>query len=197
MKPDEKIPDELIENLIKTKHVNDALFNLRQLHFGTFDMTVHEPASHDQIEKLPVSETYNKLRKQISQIDGPEVLGDGYGWGNGSATFGHLVGGYDAGYYGYLRYCIANPSLSFRLFATGANKLHVTDRNEMHSSQVYSADMFHSVFARDPMDKEQGRRYRHTVLERGGSQDEMRTLEDFLGRKPSTEAFYRELGLAT
>ena len=33
------------------------------------------------------------------------------------------------------------------------------------------------------------------VLEKGGSQDEMKTLEDFLGRKPSTEAFYRELGL--
>lgn len=45
------------------------------------------------------------------------------------------------------------------------------------------------------MDPTQGRRYRHTVLERGGSQDEMQTLEDFLGRKPSTGAFYRELGL--
>jgi len=33
------------------------------------------------------------------------------------------------------------------------------------------------------------------VLEKGGSQDEMKTLEDFLGRPPSTEAFYRELGL--
>lgn len=56
--------------------------------------------------------------------------------------------------------------------------------------------MFHSVFAKDPMNGKEGRRYRHTVLERGGSQDEMQTLEDFLGRKPSTEAFYRELGLA-
>ena len=33
------------------------------------------------------------------------------------------------------------------------------------------------------------------VLEKGGSQDEMKTLEDFLGRAPSTEAFYKELGL--
>jgi metallopeptidase MepB len=56
--------------------------------------------------------------------------------------------------------------------------------------------MFHSVFAPDPMNAKEGRRYRHTVLERGGSQDEMQTLIDFLGRKPNTEAFYRELGLS-
>lgn len=55
--------------------------------------------------------------------------------------------------------------------------------------------MFFTVFAKDPMNPAEGRRYRHTVLERGGSQDEMKTLEDFLGRKPNTEAFYRELGL--
>lgn len=65
-----------------------------------------------------------------------------------------------------------------------------------HSSQVYSADMFHTVFASDPMNAAEGRRYRHTVLERGGSQEEMRTLEDFLGRKPNTEAFYEELGIS-
>jgi metallopeptidase MepB len=55
--------------------------------------------------------------------------------------------------------------------------------------------MFYSVFATNPMDGKEGRRYRHTVLERGGSQDEMTTLEQFLGRKPSSEAFYRELGV--
>ena len=55
--------------------------------------------------------------------------------------------------------------------------------------------MFYTVFKSDPMNSTEGRRYRHTVLERGGSQEEMKTLEDFLGRKPSTEAFYRELGL--
>ncbi len=63
------------------------------------------------------------------------------------------------------------------------------------SSQVYSTDMFYSVFRKNPMDPKQGRRYRHTVLERGGSQDEMKTLIDFLGREPKTDAFYEELGL--
>jgi metallopeptidase MepB len=164
--PPESMPDDLIQSIISTRHVNDALFNLRQLHFGIFDMTVHEAKSHDAVVDLDASTLYNKLRKEISKLSGPEDLGQGYTWGHGQATFGHLIGGYDAGYYGYL------------------------------SSQVYSADMFQSVFKKDPMDGKEGRRYRHTVLERGGSQDEMETLKQFLGREPSTEAFYKELGLA-
>ncbi|KAL1302035.1 hypothetical protein AAFC00_002483 [Neodothiora populina] len=164
--PAEVLPDSLIDSIVRTRHVNDALFNLRQLHFGIFDMTVHEAENSEQIKNLHVSETYNKLRKDISKLDGPEVFGQGYDWANGQATFGHLIGGYDAGYYGYL------------------------------SSQVYSADMFHSVFKKDPMNGKEGRRYRHTVLEKGGSQDEMETLKQFLGREPSTEAFYAELGLS-
>ncbi|KAI0847537.1 Metalloprotease [Daldinia vernicosa] len=161
----EKIPDELIEKQISTKHVNDALFNLRQLHFGIFDMTVHSPATHEELEKIDFSALYNDLRTQIAGLKGPEALGEPSTWGNGQATFGHLMGGYDAGYYGYL------------------------------SSEVYSTDMFYSVFKKDPMNGKEGRRYRHTVLERGGSQDEMTTLEQFLGRKPSSDAFYAELGL--
>jgi metallopeptidase MepB len=102
--PPEDIPDELITNLIRTKHVNDALFNLRQLHFGIFDMTIHEPEDHAAIESLDISSKYNTLRKEIALLEGPEVLGQGYTWGHGQATFGHLIGGYDAGYYGYLRY---------------------------------------------------------------------------------------------
>lgn len=55
--------------------------------------------------------------------------------------------------------------------------------------------MFYTVFKSDPMSGKEGRRYRHTVLEKGGSQDEMKSLEEFLGRKPNTEAFYKELGI--
>jgi metallopeptidase MepB len=55
--------------------------------------------------------------------------------------------------------------------------------------------MSYSVFKKDPMDGKEGRRYRHMVLEKGGGQEEMKTLEDFLGRKPSSDAFYQELGL--
>lgn len=55
--------------------------------------------------------------------------------------------------------------------------------------------MFYSVFKKDPMNGKEGRRYRHTVLEKGGSQDEMTTLVSFLGREPKSDAFYEELGL--
>ena len=102
--PPDKIPDELISNLIKTKHVNDALSNLRQLHYGTFDMAVHEPKSHEYIEKLDITALYNRLRYEITTLDGPESWGENFDWGHGQGTFGHLMGGYDAGYYGYLRY---------------------------------------------------------------------------------------------
>lgn len=88
-------------------------------------------------------------------------------WGNRYASIGHYFGGYDAGYYGYLY------------------------------SEVFSADMFHSFFEKDPMNGDEGRRYRRTVLEKGGSMDELKFLNDFLGREPSAEAFYRELGLAS
>lgn len=113
--PPETIPDELIDSIIKTKHVNDALFNLRQLHFGIFDMAVHQPKSHEEIVALDASTLYNKLRKEISQIDGPEVKSGSWDWGNGQATFGHLIGGYDSGYYGYLRYVLVTDTLNYHL----------------------------------------------------------------------------------
>ncbi|KAG8531712.1 uncharacterized protein KY384_003344 [Bacidia gigantensis] len=162
--PEETLPDDLVDKLVKSKHVNDALFNLRQLHFGIFDMTIYQPESHIQVEQWKYAELYNKLGWEIQHIDSPAQLGEGWDWGHGHTTFAHIISGYDAGYYGYLY------------------------------SQVYSADMFHSVFAKDPMNPEEGRRYRRTVLEKGGSRDAVDLLRDFLGREPSTEAFYKELG---
>jgi len=64
------------------------------------------------------------------------------------------------------------------------------------SSQVYSLDIFHTIFKSDPMNASEGLRYRRMILEKGGSQDEMKILSEFLGREPSTDAFYREMGLS-
>lgn len=88
----------MIESLLQTKHVNGALFHLRQLHFGIFDMAVHEPDDRHAIEELDVSAKYNKLLAEILPMDSPE----GDDWGHGQTRFQHLLGEYDAGYYSYL-----------------------------------------------------------------------------------------------
>jgi metallopeptidase MepB len=163
----EQIPDGLIEKLISTKNLNSATQNLAQLLIGTFDMTIHTPKSHEAVKELDAGKLWNTLRGEITGIKGPEDVGEGLNWGNRHANIGHFIGGYDAGYYGYLW------------------------------SEVFSADMFHSFFKKNPMDKEQGRRYRKTVLEKGGSRDEMEFLTEFLGRPPNSEAFYKELGLSS
>ena len=176
-----KIPDDVVDSLVKTKNFNSATSTLTQLLYGIFDMTVHSPASHEEVTSTNFGVLYNKLRHDITGVKGPEDLGQGLyvysssnsftcanmmrKWGNRHATIGHFVGGYDAGYYGYLY------------------------------SKVFSADMFYSFFEKNPMDGAQGRRYREKVLFPGGSKEELDLLRDFLGREPNADAFYKELGI--
>ncbi|KAB5540212.1 hypothetical protein GE09DRAFT_1205660 [Coniochaeta sp. 2T2.1] len=83
----------------------------------------------------------------------------------GYASYRHLFSGNDAGMYSYLW------------------------------SKVLAMDMFDTFFKHNALDYKEGRRYRHLILEKGGSQDEMATLVEFLGREPTPDAFYRSLGL--
>ena len=62
-------------------------------------------------------------------------------------------------------------------------------------SQVFSFDMFHSAFMADPMNQEEGLRYRYAILAKGSSQNELDQLEGFLGREPRSDVLYEELGL--
>jgi thimet oligopeptidase len=79
------------------------------------------------------------------------------------ASFEHLVDGYDAGYYGYLW------------------------------SLVYAQDMF-TVFEKGGLENPAiGARYRTYILAPGGSVEPDQLLRDFLGREPSSDAFYKEL----
>ncbi len=78
------------------------------------------------------------------------------------ASFGHLLSGYAAGYYGYMW------------------------------SQVLALDML-SAFDGKLMSPEVGRRYRKTILESGGQRPPQALVESFLGRKPTSDAFYAEI----
>ncbi|CCD22178.1 metalloendopeptidase NDAI_0A00180 [Naumovozyma dairenensis CBS 421] len=93
-KTGEKIPEDLLDSLISTKHVNGALFALRQLHFGLFDMTVH---TTKDIENLDLLKLWNESREEICLVENGENFTKGYN------SFGHIISdSYSAGYYGYM-----------------------------------------------------------------------------------------------
>jgi thimet oligopeptidase len=60
-------------------------------------------------------------------------------------------------------------------------------------SLVYAQDLF-TRLEKDPFDPRAGRELREKVLGRGGSRDEMKDIEEYLGRKPNEEAFLRSIG---
>jgi thimet oligopeptidase len=82
------------------------------------------------------------------------------------AGFGHLVG-YDAGYYSYL-WALVYACDAFESFKTKGNK------NVMTNHEI-------------------GMKWRHEVLEKGSSEDEIKLITVFLGRKPNNKAFLKEV----
>ena len=63
-------------------------------------MKMHNIPSPEVLDTLEPSIEYNRLRSEITRLDGPD--GSRYDFGNGQATVGHLMGGDDAEYYGFL-----------------------------------------------------------------------------------------------
>ena len=76
-------------------------------------------------------------------------------------NFQHIFDGYESSYYGYLW------------------------------SQVYSADLFTIFKKAGLLNKDIGKKYRKEILEPGMSRDAMDSIVAFLGRKPSTEPFFK------
>jgi thimet oligopeptidase len=62
-------------------------------------------------------------------------------------------------------------------------------------SLVYAQDMY-SVFAANPLSPETGARFRKMVLAKGGSDDALTLVRNFLGREPNNSAFLKNLGLS-
>lgn len=152
-KTGEPIPDSLIDPLIQSRTANAGVFNLRQITLGSFDQLIHTQAEVD------TAKLFGEMSEKYLQI--PSTPGT-----NMAASFGHLAGGYDAQYYGYMW------------------------------SEVFSADMFVSRFKKEGlMSPKVGRDYRHYILQPGGTLDADDMLRNFLGREPQQEAFLISKGL--
>ncbi|TAD97383.1 MAG: hypothetical protein EAZ97_12600 [Bacteroidetes bacterium] len=62
-------------------------------------------------------------------------------------------------------------------------------------SLVYADDMFSEFEKHHILDSEIGTKYKNLVLSKGGSQDEMQQITNFLGRESNADAFLKALGL--
>jgi thimet oligopeptidase len=149
----EPIPDTLVDKLVEARQLNIAVHQLRQLQFGWLDQEIHKPGpSKDLLQALQDA-------ADISLLPHPE--------GTFSlSSFGHLMGGYDAAYYGYMW------------------------------SEVFGDDMFSVFEDKGATNPEVGMAYRQEVLERGGSVDADEMLRKFLGREPDNKAFLNKLGIS-
>eukprot|EP00744_Colponema_vietnamica_P009359 GILI01013315.1.p1 GENE.GILI01013315.1~~GILI01013315.1.p1 ORF type:complete len:264 (-),score=76.03 GILI01013315.1:263-937(-) len=149
----EPLPPSLLQPLLKSRHLCAALLTKRQIVLALLDQSLHSDRyNHDSAAIL------SDLQREVMGIEATPGT-------NMAASFGHLAGGYDAQYYGYLW------------------------------SEVFSMDMFDTAFSKDVLSAASGLRYRQLVLGPGGSRDAKTMLKNFLGREPNQEAFLRSRGL--
>jgi Zn-dependent oligopeptidase len=64
-------------------------------------------------------------------------------------------------------------------------------------SDVIAADLFSGFRSEGLLNKKLGLKLRREIFESGSSRDENESIEAFLGRPMSDEAFFQDLGLVT
>ena len=142
------IDQKLIERMNASRAFGKGLQYARQRLYAAWDMALHTPTVVDAMQTW-------------AGLEGKTPLGFEPGT-MVPAAFGHVMGGYQAGYYGYMW------------------------------SEVLALDM-RSAFGANVMDAKLGTRYRKLILERGGERPPSELVEKFLQRKPSSDAFFREI----
>jgi thimet oligopeptidase len=147
------LPDALIKQMIAARYLDYALFTTQQILYASFDMTIHSSGAH--VDTTQVWKTADSALTPYTFVDGTHP----------QAGIGHLMGGYDAGYYGYLW------------------------------SKVYAQDMFSAFKQGGLENPAVGQRYRATILAPARTYEPDAEVAAFLGRPMSPTAFYRELGI--
>lgn len=149
----EKLPAELLKQMLAVRDFGQGYHYSRQIMLGLTDLTMHTASG-----KVDVTRNYDRLYEEVLGVK--PLAG-----GRFVAGFGHMMGGYDAGYYGYLW------------------------------SEVYAMDMFSVFEAGGLLNPELGAAYRRHILEAGNMKDAMDILKAFLGREPSNQRFLEKLGI--
>jgi len=148
------LPDALVKRIVAARYVDDAYFSIRQVMLASIDMRYHESGG-----RVDTTAVWAEAARTLT----PMPIAPGI---HPEASFGHLMGGYDAGYYGYLW------------------------------SKVYAQDLFTAFQARGLENPVVGMRYRDEILAPARTLEPDVAVRAFLGRPMSTAAFYRDLGIA-
>ncbi len=142
------LPDALYAKMLAARDFQSGAAYAGQIALAMGDMILHATVPDD------VNAAFNKILEDYT----------GYAPLPGSrfvAAFGHLLGGYGAGYYGYLW------------------------------SKVFAQDIYSVFRAAGVISPEVGARYRAQILAWGSERPEEDSLRAFLGREPNAEAFMR------
>lgn len=149
---EEPIPTELVEQMGRARWLDVGIMIGTQAFYGSIDLALHG-------EKEP-ADVEDALRRSYTLTGLPYPEGTFM-----LSGFGHLLGGYDAGYYGYLW------------------------------AEVIGDDMFGRFAREGVDSPVVGAEYRRAILEPNGTRDADQLVRDFLGRESSNEAFLRLRGM--
>jgi Zn-dependent oligopeptidase len=148
----ESLPADIVEKLQSPSQISLVMNTAKQIAYALMDMDLHNGGVPLDLGNLCI-DTLTRCTG-IQHPDGINMFG----------SFGHVMSGYAAGYYGY------------------------------QWSLVYATDMFATRFLRDGvLNPTTGAEYRRTILAPGSSHDAIDMVTEFLGRAPSTEAYGRYL----
>ncbi|MDD4126690.1 MAG: M3 family metallopeptidase [Methanomicrobium sp.] len=149
----EKIPESLLKSAIAAKNVNKGISYTNQLGYSLADMYYH---TYDT--PVNTSEIWYDTFETFYGPDYPDDI-------HPQASFSHLMGGYDAGYYSYLW------------------------------SKVYALDIDEKFKESGMTNETLGLKLRHDIYSKGNTEDNMAIIENFLGEKPGVDALYEYLGI--
>jgi Zn-dependent oligopeptidase len=158
----EPMPEDMINKLVAMKKVLPGYNNKGQFMYGIFDLRAHiKTFGDDEIfdsRKLWYETVKDVLEYDLNTIDGCDI--------DQVASFGHLMSGYAAGYYGYKR------------------------------AETYAANMFYKVFKDgNVLNPEAGMKLRKKLFEPGSSKDGLDLMKDLLGEEPDDSYFLIDQGL--
>lgn len=154
-KTGEVIPDSLITKILNQKTFNQGFIVTELLAASILDMDLHSQTSLDGYDPVKFEKKAMSDLGLISSID-PRY---------GTTYFNHIMGGYDAGYYGYMW------------------------------ANVLDCDAFEVFEEKGIFDKETANRFRRCLLERGDSDDPMTLYKNFRGSEPHLDALLKDRGM--